>query len=414
LKGFLIISLALNTTLVVVLASLWRQPIGPGGASVTVEAGDLSPAALESSRAPATDSDLPPAGTTTTTAFHWQVLESTNYEIFVANLRGVGCPERTIRDLIFADAERRYAGLEAEPATPIPFWLAGRALREATRRDEAACLKAQDQLRAQLRRVLGLDWSPDEPELHDVRFQVGSRLVAGPISEEQHEAACRWLLATVEEEKNFQRQRDHLLLEQDQAEWQQIVTDQKARLEKLLPPDAFEELQARTSLLEEAFAGKLLHFEDLELTPTELRRVCLVKNREIGWLESAFHHGRNLTSDEQAAQKIALTAALKNELAPDHFTELVRVQDDAYRNLLAVTRENNLPRSAAQKLMDVRQLAQTEFQRLSTDVNDEATVEALAALQAATTDSVRKIMGREAFDKFTARTGQWVTNVSKL
>jgi len=41
--------------------------------------------------------------------FHWSQLESSNYTIYIANLRCVGCPEQTIRDIITADVDSFYA-----------------------------------------------------------------------------------------------------------------------------------------------------------------------------------------------------------------------------------------------------------------------------------------------------------------
>lgn len=42
--------------------------------------------------------------------FHWSQLESKNdYRIYVANLRAIGCPEATIRDIVSGDAERAFS-----------------------------------------------------------------------------------------------------------------------------------------------------------------------------------------------------------------------------------------------------------------------------------------------------------------
>ena len=43
------------------------------------------------------------------TPFHWRQLESTDYRIYIANLRGIGCPEQTLRDIITADVDSQYA-----------------------------------------------------------------------------------------------------------------------------------------------------------------------------------------------------------------------------------------------------------------------------------------------------------------
>jgi hypothetical protein len=41
--------------------------------------------------------------------FHWSQIESGDYRTYVANLRGIGCPEQTIHDIIAADVDRIYA-----------------------------------------------------------------------------------------------------------------------------------------------------------------------------------------------------------------------------------------------------------------------------------------------------------------
>ncbi len=41
--------------------------------------------------------------------FRWEQLESADYRAFVANLRKVGCPEQTVRDIIVADVHNLYA-----------------------------------------------------------------------------------------------------------------------------------------------------------------------------------------------------------------------------------------------------------------------------------------------------------------
>ena len=35
--------------------------------------------------------------------FHWAQLESADYRVYLANLRGIGCPETTVRDILIAD-----------------------------------------------------------------------------------------------------------------------------------------------------------------------------------------------------------------------------------------------------------------------------------------------------------------------
>src|SRR5687767_6195122 len=45
-----------------------------------------------------------------TNDFHWGSVESDDYREYIANLRAIGCPEETIRDIIIADVNKLYAG----------------------------------------------------------------------------------------------------------------------------------------------------------------------------------------------------------------------------------------------------------------------------------------------------------------
>jgi hypothetical protein len=69
---------------------------------------------------------LAPASSNTsaeTKPFRWSQLESADYPTYIANLRGIGCPEQTLRDIITADVgslyaqKRRELGFNGDPAT---------------------------------------------------------------------------------------------------------------------------------------------------------------------------------------------------------------------------------------------------------------------------------------------------------
>lgn len=51
--------------------------------------------------------------------FRWEQLESSDYRVYIANLRQVGCPEQTIRDLITAEIEAAYGPRRAQLTNQI-------------------------------------------------------------------------------------------------------------------------------------------------------------------------------------------------------------------------------------------------------------------------------------------------------
>ncbi|MBM3871240.1 MAG: hypothetical protein FJ392_09790, partial [Verrucomicrobia bacterium] len=48
--------------------------------------------------------------------FRWSALESPDYATYAANLRAIGCPERTLRDILLPDIQKLYVDRKAELA----------------------------------------------------------------------------------------------------------------------------------------------------------------------------------------------------------------------------------------------------------------------------------------------------------
>src|SRR5262245_51853843 len=111
------LSLALNGALIVAWLSS-RRAFVPS---------ELAPAfpgeAVAASVAPssATNPVIEPA----VRPFHWSQVESADYLTYIANLRRIGCPESTLRDIIVADVNSlfapRYAALSGT-APEMAWW----------------------------------------------------------------------------------------------------------------------------------------------------------------------------------------------------------------------------------------------------------------------------------------------------
>src|SRR5436853_5301622 len=62
---------------------------------------------------------------TTTNGFHWSSVESPDYREYIANLRAIGCPEETIRDIVIADVNKLFGSRIAAlypTAKDYKFW----------------------------------------------------------------------------------------------------------------------------------------------------------------------------------------------------------------------------------------------------------------------------------------------------
>src|SRR4030095_2131374 len=59
--------------------------------------------------------------------FDWRKVESEDYRQYIANLRAVGCPEQTVRDIIIADVAALFEARRrplVQPFEGFKFWKA--------------------------------------------------------------------------------------------------------------------------------------------------------------------------------------------------------------------------------------------------------------------------------------------------
>src|SRR6185436_17262704 len=88
--------------------------------------------------------------------FSWREVESPDYPTYIANLRDIGCPEQTIRDIIIADVNGMFAKRRAtEVVTPEQQWWVSQPDSNllATATEKVRLL--EDERRTLLARLLG-------------------------------------------------------------------------------------------------------------------------------------------------------------------------------------------------------------------------------------------------------------------
>jgi hypothetical protein len=102
---FIGVSLILNVALAIALV---RQPTGEAATErLVIEADELGEENLTPSSNGKTNADLEETSETNRT-FTWEAVESGDYLTYIENLRTIGCPEETIRDIISADVNKLF------------------------------------------------------------------------------------------------------------------------------------------------------------------------------------------------------------------------------------------------------------------------------------------------------------------
>ena len=92
--------------------------------------------------------------------FNWSSLESEDYGAFIRNLRSIGCPDETIRDIVLADINKLYSKKRGQLITPETpgFWQAAPQLTSEQQLAQREELQNLDLERAgTIRRLLAVD-----------------------------------------------------------------------------------------------------------------------------------------------------------------------------------------------------------------------------------------------------------------
>jgi hypothetical protein len=297
-------------------------------------------------------------------AFHWRQVEAEDYPTYIANLRAIGCPAATIRDIVLADANDQFTRQRAALLAPMQaqFWaLAARApggLDELGGEPLKSLRAGHEQLKKDLLALIGAP-EPAKPD---------------------REAGRRQLFSFLPPEK--------------QAQARQSGTNDAA-LRQLLTPAEFEEYRLRSSR-HSHWADDVFAFEPSE---NELRAVTRMK---LGFDEAMR------TRSDRAERE--MEEQIKAVLGQERFTEYLRAQDPEYRLAHQVAGRYALPPEAAVQVMEVKKIAErnaAELRAQSGLADDERLAE-FEKIQTETELSLKKTLGDAAWRTYQRYSGDWL------
>lgn len=348
---------------------------------------------------------------------NWSFIESTNYNVYISNLRGIGCPEETIRDIIITDVSklfaRRRAALRAQ-VQPYRFWQTGDALQNdyASNPELKRQLQELDKEQRKLvKQLLGVDyrlemsryWFDDDYE---------ERMYGFLPAEKQDQ--LKTLQSKYDElEQQIYANSKGILLDQDQEQLRRIEKQREAELAQVLTPEELEEYQLRNSSTANSMRAQMAGFQPTEEEFRKLFRVQKV-------FDNDFAQGFDVTDEaqtqikaraQQAAQE-ALNEEAKKVLGEKRYAEYQRAQDPDYRGLVQVADRFELSRDVVNRVYGMKQEA--ERQKMALEANSQLTGEqrqaALAAISRETERSVAAVMGN-VFKPYYKSAGSWIRNL---
>jgi len=406
-KPILLLSVAVN---VVLAAALLKTTFSRETTLETAPAATVASAASPSAMVPATPVASASAAPTMDRQFDWRMVESEDYRKYIANLRSIGCPEETIRDIIIADVNKLYESRRKELAGPkkkFEFWKPGGMMGasfDAERTEKERALNQET--RTLLTELLG-SAPDDKPDL-----------LAGAAS--QIEAMFDFLPAD-------KRTKVFDLMQDMQGKMQKsmkggtpnpddirkAMKETETAIAGVLSPEELLDYNLRFSM-----TANMMRMQQAGFEPTETEFLELFKKRKAYDDEYGLTGvgGLNLKGEEKEKQIAAekkLNDEIKSELGEKRYQEYKRAQDYAFQSMYRVAESENLGKDAAVKAYSMKQTAEEEARKLRSDssLTPEQRAAALAGIRAETEKGIRTVFGEKGYESYESQ-AYWLRTIS--
>ncbi len=349
----------------------------------------------------------------------WASLESTNYAIYIANLRTFGVPEETIRDIIVTDIAKLYAQRRAAlraQAPPAKYWESGDAWESGGHlsADLRKALRDLDQEERQLvRELLGVDLATEL-----------ARYSAAEETDQEYRYSFlppekRDKLRTLQEkydalEQDVYARTKGLVLDEDQEELRQIGKAREAELAQLLSPEELEEYQVRNSTTANALRYQLVGFNPTE---EEFRKIFRLQKT----FDDEFGENFDVTDDKQTEVRAraqqeaqeALNEEIKKILGDQRYAEYERAQDGDYKSLVQLADRFDLDKDVVSRVYGYKATAEKQKEAIENNASltEDQRRTALAAIAQETERSVSQVMGDTVFKAYRKAGGQWLNGL---
>jgi hypothetical protein len=333
----------------------------------------------------------------------WRLLALADLHRCVANLREVGCPEATIKDIILAEVNRRYAPRERA----LKMRYEDYELWESPSPGARNVLDSQMQLsalyaekKALLRDLLGVevelpmpkglrDGAQSQLEMALATLPEGKRAQVRSIQEGYLAEMQRLKVNTL----NFLEGPDVELLAKLKAErWRELA--------KTLTPDELVDFHLQTSSLGQMVRARA----GSDVSEPEFREAykkILAKYTDAAANESA--DSASLMASMSKLRGEALRGdVFKEVLGDQRWTEMQQARDPVYRQLKEAGAQMGLPAEVIEKAYAVQQAARQDFaqQFSNPNLSNEERQRMAKEYSDSMTKGMRDVFGEEGFRKF--------------
>jgi LysM repeat protein len=280
----------------------------------------------------------------------WSHVESTDYPTYIANLRSIGCPEQTIRDIIIADVNALYSKRRAtEILTPQQEWWRSEPDPEVVKLAADKLIALDNERRGLLTKLLGDDWeggdlaSLPRPTRPGIALD-GSILGTLPIEAKQ---AVENISAQAQDRMQVYLEEMRLAGKTaDPAMLARLRQDTRTALAAVLSPAQLEEYLLRYSQTANDLRANLGKMKYFNASPDEFRSVFRATDSLDQQLQLLGAANDPITVAQRNSLQQQRDAAIKLALGADRYQQYQKLQDPLYQQALASAIQAGDPTSA--------------------------------------------------------------------
>jgi hypothetical protein len=333
--------------------------------------------------------------------FTWDEVESTNYVAFVKNLRAVGCPEQTIRDIIMSEVNRWYGHRRLDEVVfPNYQWWRSEPDAAAVQAATDKLRELETERRSLLTSLLGPGW---DQQNNEAIAAGGGITLTGPIlgdltpeTKETVYAIAAKAQLKIEAYQESQREQNEA---DDPMEMVRLREEPLTQLVTVLNPAQYEEYALRYSPSAQQLREQM---RPVDLTQNQFRDLFNAIN-SINGQPVFYYTGIDPQLYRQRQQLRAQSDAIIKAVLGDQFYAVYQMsQDPLYRSSKAMVEQLGVPAATAPAIYEINRATQAELDRIRNDSNmtSDEKIEAISQTQVEQQQSLQQILGPEAFQRW--------------
>lgn len=334
--------------------------------------------------------------------FTWQEVESRDYVTYIKNLRDIGCPDSTIRDIIVADVDELYAHRRAaEVVSADHQWWRSDPDMDLIQNAAEKLRTLETERRTLLTRLLGPGWevasNPLPPNTRSGVSLTGP--ILGELPAQTKQAVYDIAGQTQLKIDAYQEEQRKSGKEIDPAELARIRQESRRDLAKVLNPTQMEEFLLRYSSTAYQMRSDL---RGLNLSQEEFRALFRARDAIEQQEEWSYAGNDPIKLRQKQALQSQREAAAEQALGKERYANYVLSRDPIFQESQSTAEQVGAPADMVLPIYQINRLTEAERQRIGNDatLSAEEKIDALAAVQAEQRKSLEKILGPEVLQRF--------------